>query len=220
MSKNAATETAVAAAVKNCECSLWNIGTTVSSEIEGGQPEFNGETTGCTATTTRTFAPGHDAKLKALLIRGGIQDLEIVWSNGGVNHYYTSAVEAASQYGFAHMVQIGIERGATKAAARKDRKAAAPRAPKVSADERAAKLTKTLAEMPRVVGARVVAAIAPAAAAAVEPVAPQTPAKSDEVQIKVGRWEYAATIDAKGDAHYTNAKGAKGVAVKGVFKLV
>lgn len=220
MSKNIATKTAIATAIRACECSKWEIGNTIDSEIDGGQPEFVGETTGCSATTTRTFAPGHDAKLKALLISGGVQGLEIVWSNGGVNHTFSDAATAAAQYGFASMVQAGVERGKEKAAARKTRKATAPRAPKVSADERAAKLTKTLAEMPRVVGARVVATIAPAAAAAVEPVAPQAPAKSDEVQIKVGRWEYAATIDAKGDAHYTNAKGVKGVAVKGVFKLV
>jgi len=71
-------------------------------------------TTGCTATTKRTFAPGHDARLKGFLIRAGIAD-QLVRIGDDVN---TSPEAIAEQFGFAHMVRTGIKNGKDKAAAK------------------------------------------------------------------------------------------------------
>lgn len=71
-------------------------------------------TTGCTATTGRTFAPGHDARLKGFLIRAGAEGL-MVRLGDDVN---TSAQAVADAFGFGHMVREGIERAAKKAFAK------------------------------------------------------------------------------------------------------
>lgn len=86
-----------------------------------------GETTGCTKTTTREFAPGHDAKLKSLLIRAGAMGAEVRRVVDGMA-LTGDAVKAAEGYGFAHMVASGIERAARLAAEKAERKAARARA--------------------------------------------------------------------------------------------
>lgn len=67
--------------------------------------------TGCTATTRRTFAPGHDARLKGFLIRAGRDGLHVREVGLGVAHE-TTAVKFAERFGFAHMVADGIARQA------------------------------------------------------------------------------------------------------------
>lgn len=65
--------------------------------------------TGCPGTsTTREFAPGHDAKLKGFLIRAGREGQDVTCTDGTTR----SAVATASRYGFAHMVEAGISRPA------------------------------------------------------------------------------------------------------------
>lgn len=64
-------------------------------------------TTGCVSTTVRTFAPGHDAKLKGFLIRAG-RAAQLVRTTDD-----TVAVEAvamAAKYGFAKQVAEGVSR--------------------------------------------------------------------------------------------------------------
>jgi hypothetical protein len=217
-----ATNTAAAAtaAVKDCECSKWEIGHTQDSDESGtGQPEWFGIGTGCNATTRRDFAPGHDAKLKSLLIQAGVDGhSEIRKDNGGVAHIFGDAVQAASQYGFAHMVQKGIEIGIAKKAAKKDKPARkTPADRKVKGADRAAKLQekleskgKTVApagDMPREVPVTVVAP------------AVQEPTTPGLVQVKIGRWIYDAKIEG-GNAYYTDKKGNDKVALDGVFTLV
>lgn len=68
--------------------------------------------TGCTATTKRTFAPGHDARLKGFLIRAGVEGLLIRTPEGGADQV---ADKVADRFGFGGMVRDGIERGAKKA---------------------------------------------------------------------------------------------------------
>lgn len=64
--------------------------------------------TGCTGTpTARTFAPGHDAKLKGFLIRQAGRD--VTCSTTGITQ---SAIATASLYGFGDMVRAGINRPA------------------------------------------------------------------------------------------------------------
>lgn len=90
--------------LKPCTCSL------VVTFTENDEPQ----TTGCTATTRRTFAPGHDARLKGFLIRAGIAD-QLVRIGDDVN---TSPEAIAEQFGFAYMVREGIKNGKEKAAKR------------------------------------------------------------------------------------------------------
>jgi hypothetical protein len=87
--------TATKTEIKPCTCSL------VVAFTEDGKEL----TTGCRATTKRTFAPGHDARLKGFLIRNGAEG-NLVRVGQDVN---TSAQAVADQFGFGYMVAEGIE---------------------------------------------------------------------------------------------------------------
>ena len=105
----------------------------------------NGEErrTNCRATTQRTFAPGHDARLKGFLIRAGADNMTVTFEGSGIN---LDPVGLANSFGFAHMVADGIAaakkrvfatalRGATakpKAKAKKAKVIPAPRTEKVA----------------------------------------------------------------------------------------
>lgn len=199
----AAAKTAAAAILNPCTCSQF-AAIVREFTLGNGQPDTDEQTTGCTATTAREFAPGHDAKLKALLIEAGTNGWEVRQGN-----ITSDAMKAASQFAFAYMVEAGIKRGKEKAAAKADRNSARV----ARADRPKGRVTRKVTTAPAASTTdHVVATVAPAAA----PVAPAAPAT---VKIKVGRWEYAATI-VDGDAHYTSGKGAAAVAVKGTYKLV
>ena len=204
MTKTTAAAATTAAPIANpCLCSTF---AAIKQHITlgNGQPDTIEEVTGCTATTAREFAPGHDAKLKALLIRAGVAGWEVRQGN-----ITGSAEKAAAQFAFAYMVDQGIARGRAKVAAKADRNAAKAERPK------AARKTKAATPAPAAsTREHIVAAIAATGAVEIPAEAPAT------TQIKVGRWEYAAMIDAAGDAHYTNAKQVAAVAVKGTYKLV
>lgn len=75
-------------------------------------------TTKCAATTRRTFAPGHDARLKGFLIRAGRLGHLVRTPEGGDD---LTATKVADRFGFAQMVRDGIHR-TPKKAARKGRK--------------------------------------------------------------------------------------------------
>ena len=68
-------------------------------------------TTDCLATTRRTFAPGHDARLKGFLIRAGVEGHLIRTPEGGADQV---ADKVAERYGFGYMVREGIKRGAER----------------------------------------------------------------------------------------------------------
>lgn len=80
-----------------CACSLF-----VAIAADGATTR-----TGCTATTRRTFAPGHDARLKGFLIRAGREGLLIRTPEGGADQV---PVRVAERFGFAQMVRDGIAR--------------------------------------------------------------------------------------------------------------
>lgn len=94
-----------------------------------------GETTGCTKTTTREFSPGHDAKLKSLALRAGAAGQQVTRVDDGIA-VTTDAVKAVEGYGFAHMVQAGIERAARLAAEKAERKAARAKAKEQAAADK------------------------------------------------------------------------------------
>lgn len=70
-------------------------------------------TTKCAATTRRTFAPGHDARLKGFLIKAGRLGHLVRTPEGGADQ---TAMSVARRFGFAHMVLTGIQRTPAKAA--------------------------------------------------------------------------------------------------------
>lgn len=193
--KTAAAATAVEATP--CLCGKYEV---VLEEFDTPNgPDYTAETTGCNETTGNEFAPGHDAKLKSLLIRAGVAGHAVRYGS-----LTTTADKAAQGFGFAHMVLAGIEKGKAKVAAKADRSAA-------KAERRAAAPRKGKAAPAAATGERVVAVATPAEAPAAE--------VAETVRVKVGRWEYDAVI-VDGDAHYTNAKQLPAVAVKGTYKLV
>ncbi|QJD54049.1 hypothetical protein SEA_GALACTICA_102 [Streptomyces phage Galactica] len=108
-----ATATTPKTAVKPCTCSLVVAFDNETEEVY---------TTGCTATTKRQFAPGHDARLKGFLTRAGREN-RMVRVGDDVN---TSAQAVADQFGFGYMVREGIARKTAK-------KVAKPQAKKVTA---------------------------------------------------------------------------------------
>ncbi|WP_328719148.1 hypothetical protein OHT52_06295 [Streptomyces sp. NBC_00247] len=99
----------------------------------------DGKTTGCVATTTRQFAPGHDAKLKSFLIKAGAGAQEVTRTRDGI---VTSgqAATMADGFKFGYMVQAGVARAkdkAAEAAIRAERKAEERAAKKAAEDETA-----------------------------------------------------------------------------------
>jgi len=100
---------------------------TAAAKIACSCSSFADATTGgrlaCTATTKRTFAPGHDAKLKGFLIRVGRAGHLVHTPEGGTPQF---PAKVADRFGFGHMVRDGIARVAP---ARKAKKAAAPAQP-------------------------------------------------------------------------------------------
>ena len=102
-----------------CECGLW------SSLLEDG----NYESTRCDKAVPgdRTFAQGHDAKLKSLLIEAGVRGLEVTRHGdreGTADRVFTEGYAAAERFGFAHQVYDGIQAGKAKAEKRKERESA------------------------------------------------------------------------------------------------
>lgn len=209
MSKTAATAaTAAPATEKDCLCGAYEIVVEEFDTPDG--PDYTAEDTGCSARTTRDFAPGHDAKLKSLMISAGVRGLQVRHNGGGVVRMGSAETMAAS-FAFSYMVIKGIEAGRAKAEVRKNR-ADAKKAPKAkttkqASQDRAAALTEKMA-------AKVAAPAAPVEEA------PAAAPKAAGTRIKLGRWEYDAVIAANGDAEYINKQNMAMVAVKGTYKVI
>lgn len=118
----------------DCECQNWDVETDTANP-ETGEGYLD---TGCAASTTRQFAPGHDAKLKSLLITAGTHGWSVSRLTGGVRTSSTP-VEAASYFGFEHQVAAGIKNGQDKLFARQLREANRE-AKKANAAKKAAKV--------------------------------------------------------------------------------
>ena len=72
-----------------------------------------GETTECEATTKATFAPGHDAKTKGLLLRAAIAGATVTDTR---TNTVRTAAEVAAEFGFATLVADGVALHQAKAA--------------------------------------------------------------------------------------------------------
>lgn len=161
-----------------CHCSTWEFGTyDPDTEVDETYD------TGCTQTTSKVFAMGHDAKLVGFLVRAELAGEEISWTGGGMRHSFAGAVLAASKISEKLALKAQIQLDAARVRLAKKELAEARKASKTSA-------MRDLAEK----------------AGVVAPVAPR-PARR-EATVKIGRWVYLATIDpTTGEATYTNAKG-------------
>jgi len=111
------TRNAIAAAVslelKPCECGRFTV---VS-------PDGTRTKVPCGGITKRTFAPGHDARLKGVLIRAAFagHKLERV---GLAGNEVRDALAWADFFNFGYLVRAGVELAREKAAAKKAKKAA------------------------------------------------------------------------------------------------
>lgn len=189
-------KTTAAAAELPCECSLYDV--LLESLTETG--EYDSYTTGCNSTRhpDRTFAAGHDAKLKSFLIRWGtVADADIRRHQGGVASS-ADAVKHASRYGFTDMVREGIEKRLAKNAAKADKKLAKLTAKSARA-ESAAELAEAKAEFAATLAEVQAEKLAPAATE-------DAPMLGELVQAKVGRWTYTGYVQ-DGEFIYTDKKG-------------
>jgi hypothetical protein len=108
------------------------------------------ETRKCLATTKRTFAPGHDAKLKGELIRRELVGDVVVLASGEV----VSPTAYASRFGFADMVAAGVRNHLDREQAKAAKKEATAKARIAKTVER--KLAKKAgATAPKTVSAKV-----------------------------------------------------------------
>lgn len=164
-----------ATAVRPCACSQVSL---IAYDATGNAESAEHITTGCDETTKRTFAPGHDARLKGLLIRGAIEGHEAAFSDGGM---LTSMdpIALAESFGFGWQVKQGLQNGLAKAEAKAARQAA--KAAKVPAQKKPkAKKAKAVTPAVTVVDA----------------------------DAKIGRWVKQGTFcEATGEFSYVDASG-------------
>ncbi|MFJ9817919.1 hypothetical protein ACIRU3_22185 [Streptomyces sp. NPDC101151] len=143
MAANTTAKKTTADELHPCECAAYDAlpADLTDADLESGDYEVFD--TGCTATTKRQFAPGHDAKLKSFLIKHGAAGHDIRRNEGGVATS-ASAEQHAARYAFGHMVAAGVKRAEEKAV-EKARKA----------EERAARKAAPKAKAPKKVTAKV-----------------------------------------------------------------
>lgn len=167
-----------------CLCSNYEFG---SYGPDGSAESYTDYGTGCTQSTTRVFAMGHDAKLVGFMVRAELAGEDIVTGREtGVIHTWNNAVLAAMAISEA----LGF-----KAQAQLD--AARARIAKKEAREAAKTARKS---------AKVEATIEPT---------------TRQARIKVGRWEYDATIEiATGEATYTSKQGVAWTKPQGEYTEV
>lgn len=181
-----------------CACHAYEIESWKGDVPPDGDPGdyVKYEGTNCTQYTERIFAPGHDAKLKSLLIQAGASGLAVVQHDGGMATT-SSAETVAKSYGFELQVLAGIKRAQAKAMERAEKKAA--KAQKAMAAQTSKEIAKRAAQDAKA--------------------KKDTPAEPPFL-VKVGRWTYPAVLDQKGNATYKTKSGQTRSAKKGSYELV
>lgn len=171
-----------------CACSLYT-----GKDAKGADLS-----TDCTAETVRTFGPGHDAKLKSLLIKAAIAGGDVTRTVDGVA-VQMSPVHAAEEYGFRTQVEKGLAVHTAKVTKRDE--AAAARAAK-KAEKDAAKAAAKAAKDAEKAAKKAQADAFQAAA---------DKANADKVAgpatAKIGSQKYDGQVLADGTFRYTNAAG-------------
>ena len=219
--------------VKPCDCGQFSV---------GNPTDMTWSPIPCGATTKRTFAPGHDARLKGYLIRSATAGVTVRRTVDGV-HTDKTAFEWADIYGFGYLVRQGAGLALGKAMAKSSAKAAkiqpAPKAERTVAEilEQANSLKDLSREDEQTVRDALGTFIDDPAEAELEAyattvhvhdvmdrVAEELAAVEDDVieavlptVAKVGRHQYEGEL-INGEFHYNDRKGNPQVAKK--FTLV
>ena len=164
--------------------------------------DSNGEalSTDCEAVTVRTFGPGHDAKLKSLLIKTAIAGEDVIKVVDG-SETELSPVHAAEEYGFRELVEKGVETHRSKQAKRDEARADRDR----KRNERQAAKEEAKAERKRVQEER------KARAAALKEATERANAEKapGPARAKVGRVEFDGEVLQDGTFKYTNSEGTE-----------
>lgn len=186
--------------LKPCLCSTYEVGH--FDETEGTADETI-YTTDCKAQTKRQFAQGHDARLVSFLVDGFFDGYDIRQVVSGVARTFDSPQSAALVASEA----LGVK--AEKATANRGERIKAKEA---KTAERLAKQEQRKQEAADKLAAKQADKDAKAATKASAPKdvpvnVVSDPAPEGQVKIKVGRWEYNATIDGEGTASFTDGKG-------------
>ena len=164
-------------------------------------------TTGCEQTTNSVFAQGHDARLVSFLVDGHFDGYQLRRATAQGIELYATPADAVAHVSDALRDkatkatanrQAKAEAKAKATAEREAKKAEAKAAKEKAAADKAAAKEASAAKGPKATGAEVVAGSSEG---------DQTPLGDGEVKIKVGRWEYNATIDEDGNATYVDGKG-------------
>lgn len=152
--------------------------------------------TGCSEETVRTFRPGHDAKLKSLIMRTAVAGNLVVKEVDG-SPTEMDPLHAAEEYGFRDLVEKSVESAKAKAdaAAAKAEERAAKRA-KIEEAKAAAKAEREQR-----------AAAKKAHEDAVAKAAEDRKGQPGPATAKVGRQKFDGEILADGTFKYANAKG-------------
>lgn len=164
-----------------CECRAYSV------KVDG---KFR--TTECDAETPSTFAAGHDAKLKSLLIFAGVSDLAVtkkIASNGVVS---MTALEAAAEHGFGEQVSGAMAKDAAIKAARARREADRKTAEAKRQQERIERKAKRDAKSAQLNQRRNLAKLQKEGK--IEP---------GKVRARVGRQEFDGEVTADGLFHYS-----------------
>lgn len=178
-------------------------------------------TTGCNQTTLSTFAQGHDARLVSFLVSShfdGPYKIRQAGSDGKYINFDTPelAVQSVSQplankaRAATENYQAKLDLKAQRTKEREDAKAAKA---KEKADKAAAAAAAKEAKKnePKATGAEVVAGSHEGERSALQP---------GEAMIKVGRFEYRATVDGDGVATYVDGKGQAQTVERDGYKLL
>lgn len=172
----------------NCECQTWSFG---NYGEDGSAESFEDYGTGCTQTTTKVFAQGHDAKLVGFLVRAELADEEIGKVEGGMRMTYQNAVHAAGTISEALAAKAQAQLDAVRARLAKK---AASEAKKTA--RKSAKKAEVTSE-------------------------PEAQPVWRSAKIKVGRWTYEAQIEiATGDATYATKLGGTKMVEQGQYSEV
>jgi hypothetical protein len=193
---------AAGSTVTRCSCSVYTT---------AAEPQV------CRASTTRLFAPGHDAKLKGRLIRAGVADAMVTATDADGNTAELAPMEVARLFGFARQVQAGIALGKDKEQAKAERKA------KREAEREARQLRREAEQAARREAKEAKAAKDAAFAAALAGLADEEPEAEEAtpalITAKVGRWLYTGTEQADGTFVYEDKQGKTKVAPVGGWTL-
>lgn len=94
-----------------CACGSYAFEVLIHENL-GGDKVWQQKTTGCAATTQSTFAPGHDAKLKSLIIAAGVGGHQVRQTTRDTV-VAKDALRVAADLGWEDLVREAIAKGSS-----------------------------------------------------------------------------------------------------------